>query len=397
MNYNICNEERNINLISNIEAMLALCREINCTSEKEMNETIMHFFNKRFGSFFPTLGKKDDIKKEYFSGLEDDASMYFLDSEGLCEPREWLQEEAERIFPTDSIRPFPKYYIPCVTEEVLYLKYFMDEGYLNYFLSPIEVESISKKINTFISNCGIDAETESEKMREFIVMKGRSNLRENWNEETTKQYQRNQKVILTAIDKKQAIEYSLNGQKKVIYPIAIVYSQLEERLRVKGYLPGETRYEREYLSEMSDISLRTDIEVDFPKEKECTILLAVKNKDNAKERLYSRLMEYQVVHLKDFRTNREEDISFVLLTYPEIDHKRISNRLMDVMANVRVVNEIAILSALRRRNVKLLHSWPNDLGTDIVSEDGSKMKNELLDIVKKRIAQEEKVINEYNK
>lgn len=302
--------------------------------EDELRKRYFIGRNKVDGDLFPLLGSKE-------TGDEKNDILFYHES---GERRKAGKRRVKKRGPDGVTNIYGRFYTPYTLSEVVYLKYLMRERVHHLFLSEDECRKLECAVDGYLEENNVSL-SEVEALDDFLIYKGRSLLRDRWEGETLVCCKRNLKVLSEAIKERCNITYRLenasDNEPQRCYPRNIIYSQLEERLRVLVYDYHSEKYVRLYVSEMRDIekiAKEDDLE-EPPVEKTWGLVLRVYAAKNAAERLLTRLAEYEYYVIRDNNVSGTEQAFYVLVFYPEVDRLRVARRILSVGSNVEILTK----------------------------------------------------------
>lgn len=352
MIYDIFNENRNINFVGLAKAIGELIEN----NEKGQDINVDKFISRTI-KYSYLYGDGENQEKLCDELAKDNSVLFEADgSERYLRPLNnefFTAQKKEQVLAAGD--EYASYRMPYTKEEVIYLKRVIASGVLNFFFSKEDCVKIENNIDVYLKENGIEP-GEVEIIDEFLKNPGQSKLRENWYEIRDKYH------TLTLIDKrisfnkkgavKAGFKYmsGFAGENKLmeVYPLEILYSQLEERIRIKVWIPKENRYERIYLSDISDYEeVNSKTAVELEDEEEWAVLFAVRDTKNAYERFVGRIQEYEY----DFLPNPNKDMTdiyYIKVRFPSLDKYRMLNRILSVGPNLRVIDEKKIITAVRK-------------------------------------------------
>ncbi len=256
------------------------------------------------------------------------------------------EDGKRKVFARESHKSrkiYGRFYMPYTTSELVYLKRLLKERLHHLFFTETECEAIEESMNACLNERGV-ALSEVEQMDDFIVYSGRSRLRDRWEGDIPERSKRIFSEIMKAIKGHDDIVLRLSDNpdcEQRCRPKKLVYSQLEERLRLLAYDYVQQKDVRFYVSDMIDVrEVDREVASSMPQqEKMLGLILKVSASKNGAERLLTRLTEYTYYITRDNTSSETDQRFYVLVFFPEVDRLRVIRRIMSVGSNVVVLTK----------------------------------------------------------
>lgn len=139
--------------------------------------------------------------------------------------------------------------------------------------------------------------------------------------------------------KSVSITYSFNNKEYInnITPFAFVFSQLDQKMRVRAYLDGE-KVRTYYLSYIKEVRMIEDIpQKDISHPTENVLKFSFENKFNLAERVAARFSDYD----KSIIYDRKNNIISYSVKYPSnpLERNRIMNRLLSLGKKINIESQ----------------------------------------------------------